>query len=223
MLHLFLVDTALELIPSGLQRKPCVTQNIAKYGNAGNLLDTTLHHTMMKGLPDAEKRGRPDILHHFLLDALGSLANLQGQLKIYFHTPAKWFQVNSEMHCARDYLRFKSLLAQLLQLGHIPPEKPYLVEEMSVSIDQYLGVHFSPDRIIFLTKIGEPTSLSGLFRQNTAEEDVAVLIGGFQKGHFSPIIEKISGRAYSIAEQGLDSWVVVNRILAAYEFNCLKL
>jgi rRNA small subunit pseudouridine methyltransferase Nep1 len=222
MLHIILVDTALELIPAVLASKPAAMDNIKKFGNAGKLLDSALHHTIMKELPHSEARGRPDILHHFLLDTLGSIANLSHQLKIYFHLPQHLFYVDSEMQCPRDYLRFKGLMTQLLTLGHIPPDPPYFIHSIDSSLKKWITNKFPKDRIWKLTKTGQTTSILEKFQSIPFDQDVAVLIGGFQKGYFSSEVEEIPGIPISIYSEGLDSWVVVNRILSAFEFSHLK-
>ena len=96
-LHIILVDTALELIPREFLSHPSVQKNIKKFGNWGRIFDTSLHHSLINQIENGEKRGRPDILHHFLLDALGSPSNLYDRLKIYFHTPRGLYLVDSSL------------------------------------------------------------------------------------------------------------------------------
>jgi rRNA small subunit pseudouridine methyltransferase Nep1 len=219
MLHLFLVDTALERIPAEFVQHKSVTQNLEKFGNAARLLDTTLHHSFMHDLPRSEARGRPDILHHFLLQALGSPANLAGKLKIYFHSPDGLYSVRADMRCPRDIHRFKSLMVQLLELGHIPAEKPYLIERIAPTLQPWIMEHFEPSRIWKMSRSGTQTQFPTLCHEKAWHtNDVAVLIGGFQKGSFSPQISALPGNLISLTTESLDSWVVVTRILSAFEY-----
>ena len=121
------------------------------------------------------------------------------------------------MRCPRDYLRFKSLMKQLIDLNHIPPEPPYLIEPMSSSLSTWLQENFDPVHIWLMTRQGESTDLHSLFHSIDPIEPLAILIGGFQKGYFSPEIDSISQQKYSIYPKGLDSWIVINRVLCAYE------
>lgn len=221
MLHIVLADTAMELIPETLLLVSSVQNNIQKYGSAANLLDTTWHHTAMQGLPNVDARGRPDILHHFLLDTTGSIANLNQQLKIYFHinTPKpRLFQVDSTMHPPRDYLRFKSLMYQLLTLGHIPPAAPFLIREMTESLTTWVKTtRISSEFIWKMTRTGKLTALEPMFHLHPKDQDLIIIIGGFQKGTFSAEITSLPGKSFAISTLGLDSWTVVNRILVGYE------
>lgn len=67
MLYLFLVDSALELIPKGIGKHVSIGKNIRRLGDAGKILDSSLHHSIMKTLKNNNARGRPDIIHHFNL------------------------------------------------------------------------------------------------------------------------------------------------------------
>jgi rRNA small subunit pseudouridine methyltransferase Nep1 len=223
MLSILLVDTALELVPSSLQSSNCYQSNLAKFGVAGRLLDTSLHHTVMHELNNSDARGRPDILHHYLLDALGSPANVLGKLQIYFEVGTRVYQVDPQMRCPRDYLRFKALMVQLLDLGHIPPESPYFIAVQSLIAPLWIKNNFLPDNVIKFSRLGDLISYDTLCSWDFwHQQDVVVLIGGFQKGHFSDWIMQIQGRTISLGTYGLDSWVVVNRILAAYEVHLKK-
>jgi rRNA small subunit pseudouridine methyltransferase Nep1 len=222
MLNIILVDTALELIPPAIQNSNSVQNNLKRLGNAGKILDTALHHADMAQLSNHEKRGRPDILHHFILDALGSLANLNGQLRIFFHTPYAFFQVSSKLHCPRDQLRFKALMAQLLELGHIPPTAPYFIEKIPETLTHWIETRFDPSQILKLTSHGTQVIYNQLFSSPNPTHEWLVLIGGFQKGSFSTEIVQLPGQSYAIASIGLESWTVVNRVIVTFETNIIQ-
>lgn len=218
MLHLILTETALEMIPSEYDKDPIVKKWIQKFSNAARLLDTSLHHHLLAKLKNREKRGRPDILHHFLLDTLGSPANIAGQLKIYFHTKSALYSVSPDMRCPRDYHRFKALMVQLLELGNIPKKKPYFIRRETENFSHWITTRFPEKNIYQFTVTGEKISLkhiSDTIVQST--EDSALLIGGFQKGHFSATIKNLPGQKIALPDRGYDSWVVVNRVLSFYE------
>ncbi|WP_371805440.1 hypothetical protein [Candidatus Lokiarchaeum ossiferum] len=218
MLHMILTETALEMIPSEYDRDPIVKKWIQKFNNAARLLDTSLHHHLLAKLKNSEKRGRPDILHHFLLDTLGSPANFAGEIKIYFHTKSALYSVSSDMRCPRDYHRFKALMVQLLEVGNIPKKKPYFIRRETENFTHWITSNFHENNVYQFTANGEKIKLkhiSDTIVQST--EDSAVLIGGFQKGHFSATINKLPGQKIALPDRGYDSWVVVNRVLTFYE------
>lgn len=116
MLYLFLVDSALELIPKGIGKHVSIGKNIRRLGDAGKILDSSLHHSIMKTLKNNNARGRPDIIHHFLNDTLSSPLNKWNLLRIYLHTRNNnIFEINPLMRPPRDYNRFKGVFYKLLR------------------------------------------------------------------------------------------------------------
>jgi rRNA small subunit pseudouridine methyltransferase Nep1 len=222
-LTIILADTALELIPTELQKHASVQNNLKKYGNPAKLFDTSLHHSLLETLPDSERRGRPDILHHFLLDTLGSIANLHGRLEIYFHISQgspRLFRVNPAMRPPRDYLRFKALMAQLLEIGRIPEKGDPLISEINESLDILLKKEFTPKNIIKFSSRGESAEFGSILQElKTISTKTAVIIGGFQKGEFSPVVKRIPGRYIAMSDRPYDSWTIVQRVLALYEIH----
>jgi len=218
MLYLVLVETAVEKIPESMAQTASVRKALKKYGSAAKLLDTTWHHTDMHSLPDSHKRGRPDILHHFLLDTLGSPANLMGHLQILFHCNDGAFQVASNMRCPRDYHRFKSLIVPLLEQGNVPSKKPYLIRRVTQNYPQRVTTNFSDDHIFKFSSTGATQSLQVLMESIVSNSvDTLIMIGGFQKGAFSHPIQELPGQTLALPDRGYDSWIVVNRVCGAYE------
>jgi rRNA small subunit pseudouridine methyltransferase Nep1 len=76
MLNLILVDSEIELVPREIANHPAVRINATKEKKPASqiILDSALHHSAMRRLPQADA-GRPDIVHFFLLLSLGSLLN----------------------------------------------------------------------------------------------------------------------------------------------------
>ncbi len=218
VMHIILTETALELIPKQWKKKAFVQKQLNKYGNPAKLLDTAMHHKQMQQLPSSVRRGRPDILHHFLLDVLGSFANLHRKVAIYFDCPSGLYSVDTTMHCPRNYNRFKGLMVQMLQLGHIPPEPPYLIEKITENGLQWMRSHFKRDQTYLLTSRGVNHSfreLEAVFTSQTG--DFLVLIGGFQKGASSKTIQKLSHHQIALGSVGVDSWIAVQRVITAFE------
>ncbi len=218
-MHIILTEVALELIPKSLTKEPSAIKNVKKFGRAGEILDTSLHHSIIHTLKNSKKRGRPDILHHFLLDTLGSPANLNGYLEIYFQCSSGFYKVSSEMKCPRDYIRFKGLMYQLIRKGHVPPkQQPYLISRMDLDLKDWTKNNFTDKNTFLFSVNGKAASLEKITSKFfNASNECAVLIGGFQKGHFSDYVSKIPSQNFALSDRGYDSWIVTNRILAKFE------
>jgi rRNA small subunit pseudouridine methyltransferase Nep1 len=74
---LVLAESALELVPSELRRHPAVLADAKRRRKKPGeiLLDRSRHHPAMRDLPDASRRGRPDIVHQVLLVFQYSMLN----------------------------------------------------------------------------------------------------------------------------------------------------
>ena len=98
-LTIVLVDCGLEIIPKQIRHNPSISRSISQKNYSSQLLDNALHHNAMKNLKNFEKRGRPDITHLCLLNALGSPLNKEEKLKLYIHTiHNKIFEINPKMY-----------------------------------------------------------------------------------------------------------------------------
>ena len=75
-LTIILAECGIELIPDEIKDHPAVQKNLQKENYASRILDNAIHHNAMKKLNNYEKRGRPDITHICLLNALGSPLNI---------------------------------------------------------------------------------------------------------------------------------------------------
>ena len=125
MLTLILAESALETVPERLWTYRSV-QRYAKLRRKPPqfiLLDRSYHHAAMRRLEQSEKRGRPDIVHFALLEALGSPLNKEGLLQVYVHTIGDHvIKVEPTTRLPRNYNRFVSLIEQLFEYEKIPPK-----------------------------------------------------------------------------------------------------
>ena len=106
MLTLILVESALETIPKKIWSHSAVRRHSKKMKKPSKqlLLDRSLHHSAMKNLMNAHKRGRPDITHFTLLEALSSPLNKEGLLKIIIHTNQNYIITVNPKRPERVYL-----------------------------------------------------------------------------------------------------------------------
>jgi rRNA small subunit pseudouridine methyltransferase Nep1 len=220
MLNVLFVETALEIVPRKISRHPSVTRNAKKDGKnpEGVLLDRSLHHHAMVALPEAEKRGRPDILQFCLLEALGSPLNKVGKLKPMAHTLNDDFiDFSPELRLPRDAYRFRSLMEQLFAEGRVPPgeEKPLMTLAKKSLGEVKEGVH--PSRTFALTSHGKIEKLAELCRRLATEENPLVFLGAYPHGALREETLAEADEAVSIHPDALEAWVVTSRLIYEYE------
>ncbi len=216
-LTVILAECGLELIPSDIRNHPAIQKNLKKDSYPSKLLDNAIHHSAMVRLKDVEKRGRPDITHACLLNALGSIVNKSGNLKIYLHTfEDKIFEINSDLKIARNYNRFKGLMAKLLIEDEIKIDNLQLISEFKGSLNELVNSIDKKEVIIFSSK-GELAENPLLLFDNELAKDYIVIVGCFQKGFFADEILELSNRLVSISDYSLDAWVALSRVITLYE------
>ena len=124
-MNLIFTETALELVPREILLHPSVRRNAKRRKKAAEetLLDRSLHHYAMDKLTNAEKRGRPDIIHICLLLTMGSPLNRMGKLNVSISTVNGFeIEVDASTRPPRDCIRFNGLMEQLLINGAVPVE-----------------------------------------------------------------------------------------------------
>jgi len=220
MLNLIFVEAALETVPTQMVRHPSVRRNAKRRGKnpEETLLNRSLHHSAMRNLPDAHKRGRPDIVQICLLEALGSPLNREGSLGIWIHTyDGRVIQVSPEVRVPRDCNRFDSLMEQLFNVGRVPPkgDEP-LMTVTSMSLEDLLK-EIGPSRTIALTSHGRPSNLEEVSQTLSGEEVSAVLVGAFPHGPLTERTLALADEAVSIHPEPLETWVVTSRLVYEYE------
>jgi rRNA small subunit pseudouridine methyltransferase Nep1 len=220
MLHLILVEAALEIVPEAILRHPSVRRNAKRKRKKPQrtLLDRSLHHSAMKTLPDNHKRGRPDIVHICLLEALGTPLNKEGKLRVWLHAyGGKTIEVSPETRLPRDRGRFDSLMEQLFSEGRIPPEKREPLMTL-VSMDlRTLIKTTGAGHTVALTSHGTPSNLEDVCRRLVGKGDVAVFIGAFPHGPLSEETLTLADEVLSIHPLSLETWVVTSRLVYEYE------
>jgi rRNA small subunit pseudouridine methyltransferase Nep1 len=220
MLHLVFVEAALEAVPPGIIGHPSVRRNAKrrKKPPGETLLNRSLHHSVMDRIPNAHKRGRPDIANICLLEALGSPLNREGRLSTWIHTYGGYsIEVSPEARLPRDCNRFNSLLEQLFVDGEVPPgaERPLMrLEEQKL---ETLKEEISPTLTVALTSHGEPSDLEAVASRLASEESPAVFIGAFPHGSMVEETLVLADEAISIHPEPLDAWVVTSRLIYEYE------
>lgn len=214
MLTIILADAELELIPKEVQSHKSVINSAKSRNKKVNeiLLDSSLHYPALQSIKDGSRRGRPDIIHNFLILTLDAIANIENQLKIFVHTRNnKVITINRETRIPKNYNRFIGLFEQLFKENFVPKEKPLLkIENKTFAqlISECKG------RKIVFTSLGDKVDLLKLFKK---QEDFVCIIGGFPEGDFLSNVYELVDEKVSIYRKELKVWTVVSEILVSYE------
>ncbi|MEM4335190.1 MAG: 16S rRNA methyltransferase [Candidatus Caldarchaeum sp.] len=218
-LLLVLAESAIEIVPPEIQRHPAVLRHAERLGKNPSkiLLDRSYHHWAMKNLQEAEKRGRPDIVHFSLLEALGSPLNLNGLLETYVATRDGFIvHVNPSVRLPRVYERFKGLVEQLLEEGEVVSSLGTRLLSLERASLKQLVDRLQPSLKVLMTERGEvfsPVRFQSLLRDGRP----LVIVGGFPHGGFMRETEEMADVKVSIHRKPLEAWTVVSRVLCMAE------
>ncbi|MCS6770346.1 MAG: 16S rRNA methyltransferase [Candidatus Caldarchaeum sp.] len=219
-LILVLVETAVETVPPEIQRHPAVLKHAERRGKHPSkiLLDRSYHHWAMKNLPEAEKRGRPDILHFCLLEALGSPLNLNGLLETYAATLNGYVvHVNPAVRLPRVYERFKGLMEKLFEDMEVVSSSGETLLRLERASLRSLVERLTPSRKILMTEKADTRGHTGFASLLTAGKPM-VMVGGFPHGDFRKETEELADVKVALAQRPLEAWTVVSRVLCLAEW-----
>ena len=210
-LDLIFARSALELIPESVKDHPQVRSSNRKKDWKATVLDSSLHYAGMRKLFEQERRGRPDIAHFCLLDALESPQAAKAELNVFLHCytdDVLHFKQGTRL--PRNQERFKGVIGSIL------------FSKTSSPCIEYLGKQPLYD---FVKKRNSPTlcfSQSG--KASTFEkaadivtDDHIVIVGGFPRGDFSKKELDSFDAVLSVSDLVMNAWTVSSRFLAAIE------
>ena len=183
-LTIILAESEIEKIPPSIQGHPQIKSYARTRGKHANelLLDASYHHAAMKSLPDASRRGRPDIVHRCILSALDSWANHHDKLHCYIHTRDDYvIWINPATRLPRQYHRFVGLMEQLMKQKKISNADEVLLSFERKSLKQLLDD--SNGKCFLFWEKGEKISLLETFKKVSGNK-ITMVIGGFPHGDF---------------------------------------
>ena len=217
MISLILSESALELVPSELKHHPSVVTHAKKLGKHSSeiLLDNSWHFAAMKGIKNEMKRGRPDLVHFSILEATTIPLYLKNKIKLYVHTiDDKVISFGENVHLPKSYHRFAGVIEKLYQEKQIVTNNDVLLEIKDQSFSELID-EINPTKVIGFSTNG----ISSSYEKIAAEisDNSCLVLGGFQKGHFSDPIEDKITNLYSVGDESFEGHVVVSRILYEYE------
>ncbi|MEM2928764.1 MAG: 16S rRNA methyltransferase [Nitrososphaerota archaeon] len=217
---LIFAESALEIVPMEIWNHPAIVSSAKKRKKKPSeiLLDRSYHHNAMKNLKESYKRGRPDIIHFCLLEALGSILCKIKKLEVYVHTIDDYvIYVNPETRLPRVYNRFLGLIEQLYNIKEIKANDKILLKIEKKNLSQIIN-EIKPDKIFGMDEKGyfiSPKKFSEIVLECSKP---AIIIGAFPKGEYSNNTKSIIGEnIYSIYPESLETWIITSRILSALE------
>jgi rRNA small subunit pseudouridine methyltransferase Nep1 len=214
-----LAEAAIETVPEPLWSHPAVRRHSKRQRKPPNqlLLDRSLHHSAMRRLDDNLKRGRPDITHFALLEALGSPLNKERLLQTYVHTNKDYvITVNPSTRLPRNYSRFIGLMEQLFQQQKVPTTGETLLRLEHKTLQQLLA-ETKADYVLAFSREGKPRTIQDAVSGLEPKQRPAVIVGGFPHGHFSEATTKLADEVVCVDSEMLEAWTVASRAIYEYE------
>jgi rRNA small subunit pseudouridine methyltransferase Nep1 len=247
MISLLIAEAALEPVPVQIVDHPSVRNHAKRMGKPPDqtLLDRSYHHSAMvhANLKSQWKRGRPDIVHFALIEALSTPLFMTGRLNVYLHTiNDRLISIGGNLRIPKSYFRFEALMIDLFKKKIIRPgndndyaDNNYNIKDSrknrntnillqlheDMTFEKVIRNMIKPSRLVGLSTVGVQSNAKSIVVENISVEntDCAFVIGGFAKGHFSNNTLALLNRVYSIAEYRLEAHVVIARML----YECEKL
>ncbi len=222
MLSLVIIESALELVPKIIQNHSSIISHAKKLEKNPSdiLLDNSWHFAAMKGIENEFKRGRPDIVHLCLLEACTIPLYLENKIKVFLHTlDDKVIFIGDKVRIPKSYHRFAGLIEKLFKEKIVESNGKKLLELKEMNFSELLD-HIKPKKVIGFSVEGKLESYQSI--ASKLDDDSCIVIGGFQKGHFSEFVRKKIDKLFSVDKKSLEAHVVVGRILYEYEKTIFK-
>ena len=217
MISLIISESALELVPYELEDHPSVVSHARKLGKHSSeiLLDNSWHFAAMKGIKNEIKRGRPDIVHFSILEATTIPLYLENKLNLFVHTiDNKVIRFGKNVHLPKSYHRFQGVIEKLYQEKKIISNNEMLLEIKEQTFSELLA-EIKPSKIVGFSTEGQLSSYEKIAAQ--ISDNSCIVLGGFQKGHFSDSVQNKITDLYSVGNESFEGHVVTSRILYEYE------
>ncbi|HEX2014253.1 MAG TPA: ribosome biogenesis protein, partial [Nitrososphaera sp.] len=163
------------------------------------LLDKSYHYAAMKSLRDSGKRGRPDIVHFALMEALSTPLFLNNMMRVYVHTlNDRIIAIADNLRIPKSYFRFEGLMMNLFRDGAVKSSDGTILMELAEGTFKDLLQNVKHEKVIGLSTAGVRSSAEKVAANATAVHDCAFVVGGFPRGHFSERTTRHLGPVYSI-------------------------
>ncbi|AFK22782.1 16S rRNA methyltransferase [Pyrococcus sp. ST04] len=218
-LHLIIADSELELVPKQIVDHPAIVNYARRRKKKPEqvILDSTYHHAALRQLEDGDRRGRPDIVHLCLLNALESILNKKDRLRVYVHTRNDYvIYIKPETRLPRNYNRFIGLMERLFE-KKVVPEDLQLLRLEEKTLNQLIS-EINPDAVFIMHEKGEFMIPKHFGKLLSKFKRPVVVVGGFPHGDFR---SEIDGIKISLYGEPLMAWTIVNEVIIPYEWEVI--
>ena len=218
MISLILSESALELVPSELKHHQSIVSHARRLGKNSSeiLLDNSWHFAAMKGIENEMKRGRPDLVHFSILEATTIPLYFQNKMKLFVHTvDDKIISFGENVHIPKSYHRFAGVVEKLYREKQIIANNDDVLLKIEDKTFSELVDEINPSKIIGFSINGKKSTYEKIATEIT--DDACIVFGGFQKGHFSDLVENKITDLYSVGYESFEGHVVIARMLYEYE------
>lgn len=212
-----LFDSNIETVPLSYSRLPQIARLARRFGKEPGdmLLDRSLHHFILKQMPDGLRRGRPDIVHLSILSITDSPAYKEGLVNLVLHTIGGLVITSKEKwRPPRNYMNFLRLFEGLLKDGRVPKIKPILLAR-SGDLNDALKL-LRPKKVVLFSSRGRLIDLRRYF-ESSSFKDSAFLIGAYPRGEPNRVVLEVADDIVSIYPKVLSSWIVASRVVYELE------
>lgn len=222
MLHLILLESAIELVPSRLTALKDVQSYAGTRGKKPDevLLDQSYHGRVMTRLPNHEKRGRPDITFLTLLSVLETPLCKEGLLSVHIHLQdGRVIEVDPSVRLPRNYDRFIGLMEQLLVKGQVPPKGNPLLRITRSSIEENLRDFRGDGSISIVAEEGGEQMTSERLKAMIPEnppKSVIFGVGAFPHGDLTQETLQLFDTKISLDTDVMMAWHVCSMMLWFY-------
>lgn len=220
---LIIGEAALETVPDEISGHAAIRNHARRLGCKPSelLLDKSYHYAAMRKLRYAAKRGRPDIVHFALMEALSTPLFLNNMIRVYVHTTNdKIITIADRLRIPKSYIRFEGLVVKLFKEGSVKSDEGAVLMELADGTIADLLEIIKPSKVVGLSTAGVRSTAERVVVCSIKDTDrCTFVVGGFPRGHFSEKMARHLGPVYSISDIGLESHVVIARII----YECEKL
>lgn len=174
----------------------------------------------MKKLEDSAKRGRPDIVHFALMEALSTPLFLGNKMRVYVHTiNDKIIAIADNLRIPKSYFRFEGLMVNLFRDRSVKSDEGTVLMELADGTFTDLLGSIGAEKVVGLSTAGVRSTAEIVAGNCTKVENCAFVVGGFPRGHFAESTTRQLGPVYSISDVSLEAHVVIARLV----YECEKL
>ncbi|HEY7506999.1 MAG TPA: ribosome biogenesis protein, partial [Nitrososphaera sp.] len=150
------------------------------------LLDKSYHYAAMKKLENSAKRGRPDIVHFALMEALSTPLFLSNKMRVYVHTVNdRIIAIADNLRIPKSYFRFEGLMVNLFRDRRVKSDDGTVLMELADGTFIDLLKSTNAEKIVGLSTTGVKSTAEKVAGNCRGVENCVFVVGGFPRGHFA--------------------------------------